>query len=351
MAITLKAIAAGTTADPTKWQEVDGGAYASYPNATVSATASTKTILLTGDRHLEFTTGVTFVLTDNVNSNVECTVASNATFSAPDTIIVVTETIANGTAGHAMLHRVPDPNEETTRDIVDLNSWNVTQVGAAFYAGLVDSYGDGGGVFEITDDFTCRGDCEAPLSCNTTKAGNVPIAINVFTITHRQEPAFENKACGLVDVGYSMFVNMIGNGVYNVGMVVGVVLYGTGDDDYGVVNEGFIVCPNITGAGPSGGIYNSGVIVGDCHGEGNYSEGIVNSGTITGTVEAISSQIVNYGTITGAVEAICSQVPALTNSSTINLIGELNVTSVTNNGTIKSAYTKPPTDIIGAGML
>jgi hypothetical protein len=157
MAVTLKAIAAGNTNVAAKWEELPGTS-APNKNATVSATGSSKTILLTGDRHLEFTVGVTFWLKDNVN-DLDCTVVSSS-FVSPNTVIIVSTVIADGTAGNALLHRVP-----VATDNADLNACAMVQVGALTLASLVDVAT--GGSLDLTGAFTCPLVTDAALTCSS----------------------------------------------------------------------------------------------------------------------------------------------------------------------------------------
>ena len=423
MSTTLKAVGGGSSNIANRWLEEAGSSYPNA-NATISATANTKTILLTGDRHLEFTEDVSFWLLDDVNTpRIALTVAADATFVSPNTVIVVNETIQDGTVGNAMKYRAP-----VAADDVDIAGFAIVQAGGPLsFVSLIDT-GETKGTFEITNNFTCLA-VSCPIFCNTGIIAGVPIQLDVYVSVESSSPAFENQAGGLVDVGDSTFVNTTGKGVSNFGTIVGTVLDGTSEDAAGISNEGDIQCDEVNGTGSYyEGIYNTGTITGDCDGTSDYGEGITNipgatitgaiigasiggmgvynTGTLTGTTVSGTSEdndgiyntgeidcdtltgiaetetvdstgsgvhnatggvivcraitgegdmcgVINAGTITGAITAFTNAqqcTTGLINSGTINMIGELNATTVANSGYIQSAYTKPPTDIIGAGM-
>jgi len=289
MATTIKTIAAGAVDTAAKWQELPGTA-APNKNATVSATGSNYTVLLTGDRHSEFTIGTTFRLVDNVN-DLECTVGdADASYVAPNTVIVVSTVIADGTAGNALLHRKP-----VAGDAVEIQH--------AMTIGTGKNLPDGAG----TDPFLSLNlNAAGGASPGLTVTGTVTILATTITgIDKLVNTAATNLTIGPAGNAVSGASFACGSAVatptHYLGSISGLTAASTVGNACGMVVDGNIASTNTITLGNgsatlkvagAGGITCSSINL-------SHSTSLVWAASITASVAGTGTGIINNGSILG----------------------------------------------------
>jgi len=140
---TIKANAAGSTGDLSKWNEDPG-----YD--VTGAVAVNKTFDVTGDQTSKFTAGKTFAVIGSAANDGDYTVVSSA-YGDPTTVIVVAEAVPanSGASGTIKKHRVP-----VSADVVDINGKRVVQDGAFTAVAEIKDSTAHLGKFVVTGPFT-----------------------------------------------------------------------------------------------------------------------------------------------------------------------------------------------------
>ena len=143
---TIKANAAGSTGDLSKWNEDPGDAIETSDSVAklFSLTAAQ------GDKTTKYTAGVTFTVTGSGTTPTcdgEYTVVSSS-FESPYTLIVVASVPADSATGYIKKHRVP-----AAADVVDINGKRVVQDGAFTAVAEIKDVA-ASGKFVVTGPFT-----------------------------------------------------------------------------------------------------------------------------------------------------------------------------------------------------